>query len=146
MSIRILKKEDFNEKYLALLEQLTQVDKNKILKNDFEKYVDSQNDEWRTFIYEIKTDNDIYIPSGSITVFIEKKIIHGLGKVGHIEDVVCDKNIRGKGIGKKLIDFATNYCYKHGCYKVILDCADHNIGFYEKCGYQHKGSEMAIYF
>jgi len=31
-------------------------------------------------------------------------------------------------------------------YKIILDCSDDNIGFYEKCGLKRVGNEMAIYF
>ena len=133
MSIRILKNEDFNDNYLSLLEQLTSVDKNKINKDDFENYIKSQNHNWRTFVYE---ENNKVL--ASCTILIERKIIHGMGKVGHIEDVVCDKNIRGKGLGRKMIDFATEYCLNQGCYKVILDCADHNVGFYKKCGYEIK--------
>jgi glucosamine-phosphate N-acetyltransferase len=30
--------------------------------------------------------------------------------------------------------------------QVILDCADANVGFYEKCGLERKGVEMAKYF
>ena len=141
MSIRILNENDYSDEYFSLLEQLTSVEKENIKREDFKDYVNSQNDNWRTFVYE-KNGKIL----ASITLFIERKIIHGLGKVGHIEDVVCDKNSRGQGLGKKIIDFATEYCLSQGCYKVILDCADHNIGFYQKCGYEQKGAEMAFYF
>jgi glucosamine-phosphate N-acetyltransferase len=29
-----------------------------------------------------------------------------------------------------------------GCYKVILDCAEHNVAFYERAGLARKGVEM----
>jgi glucosamine-phosphate N-acetyltransferase len=32
---------------------------------------------------------------------IEKKLIHGAGKVGHIEDVVVDETYRGKKLGQR---------------------------------------------
>lgn len=146
MSIRPLNIYDYSDLYLSLLEQLTLVDKSKINKEDFENYVNSQNEEWKTYIYEEKDCFGNSIPLASITILIERKIIHGMSKVGHIEDVVCDKKLRGKGIGKKMIDFATEYCMINGCYKVILDCSEYNIGFYEKCGYKQKGTEMAYYF
>lgn len=145
MSIRPLSINEFNNNYLSLLEQLTTVQKENINKDDFENYVKSQNNNWITFVYEEKINNSTKVLA-SITVLIERKIIHGLGKVGHIEDVVCHELTRGKGIGKKMVDYATEYCLNNGCYKVILDCANHNIGFYEKCGYSIKGSEMAFYF
>lgn len=29
-----------------------------------------------------------------------------------------------------------------GCYKLILDCAEHNVAFYEKCGLTRKEIQM----
>ena len=60
-------------------------------------------------------------------------------------DVVVDKNIRGYGLGKKIIDKAIQYAKNQGCYKIILDCNKDNIKFYEKCGFTHKEYEMVIY-
>jgi glucosamine-phosphate N-acetyltransferase len=31
------------------------------------------------------------------------------------------------------------------CYKTILDCAEHNVKFYEKCGFKLKEVQMVIY-
>lgn len=33
-----------------------------------------------------------------------------------------------------------------GCYKVILDCTEHNVGYYEKCGLTRKEAQMVKYF
>ena len=63
-----------------------------------------------------------------------------------LKDVVCDKAVRGKGLGKKIILAAVGLAHKCGCYKVILDCEESNVGFYEKCGFSRKGVEMAHYF
>ena len=94
-------------------------------------------------------DNNIYnniylacidnIIVGTVTLLIENKIIHNGSKVGHIEDVVVDFNHRKLGIGKLLIDYCLDIAKKEGCYKVILDCDDENIKFYEKCGFKEKG-------
>ena len=35
---------------------------------------------------------------------------------------------------------------KKNCYKVILDCAEHNIAFYEKCDFKRKEVQMVKYF
>lgn len=32
-----------------------------------------------------------------------------------------------------------------GCYKIILDCADHNVPFYEKCDFKKKEVQMVRY-
>ena len=54
--------------------------------------------------------------------------------------------IRGYGLGKKMIEHLSDESKKIGCYKTILDCSDENVGFYEKCGYKRKGAQMAKYF
>lgn len=33
-----------------------------------------------------------------------------------------------------------------GCYKVILDCSEGNVGFYERCGLVRKEVQMVKYF
>ena len=73
---------------------------------------------------------------GSTTLFIELKFIHELGMVGHIEDVVTDKNFQGHGIGKKIILSLLDEAKNRGCYKTILDCDDDLIPFYEKINFQ----------
>ncbi|CCK70597.1 glucosamine 6-phosphate N-acetyltransferase KNAG_0E03390 [Huiozyma naganishii CBS 8797] len=76
------------------------------------------------------------------TLFLEQKLIHGGGLVGHIEDISVSENYQGKSLGKHLIAHLSNVGRDAGCYKVILDCAEKNIGFYEKCGYKRAAIEM----
>ena len=49
------------------------------------------------FVIENKDTNHII---GTLTILIEQKVIHNMGKVGHIEDVVIDNKYRGRGLGK----------------------------------------------
>ena len=44
-----------------------------------------------------------------------------------------------------MIKVLTSLSWDQGCYKVILDCSADNQGFYEKCGYEYKGVQMAYY-
>ncbi len=83
---------------------------------------------------------------GSGTVFVEKKFIHNCANVGHIEDIVVNSEYRGKSLGLRLINVLTQLGKASGCYKVILDCSDKNIPFYEKCGYKKVENEMVIRF
>jgi GNAT superfamily N-acetyltransferase len=89
-------------------------------------------------------DQDQIIGLG--TIFIEHKIIHGLGKVAHIEDIVTDSKFRGQGLGAQIINHLVQQAKIAKCYKVILDCAEHNVGFYTKCGFEQKGVQMVKYF
>ncbi|MEM3170079.1 MAG: GNAT family N-acetyltransferase [Candidatus Nitrosotenuis sp.] len=79
---------------------------------------------------------------GSTTLLIEQKFIHGGGKVGHIEDVVVNKQHQGKGIGEMIIKHVLDYAKKEGCYKTILDCDDKVKPFYEKLGFVHHSNGM----
>lgn len=70
------------------------------------------------------------------TLYIMEKLIHSGGKVGLIEDVAVSKAGRGYGLGKAIIDELVECARLLDCYKVILSCADHNVGFYAKCGFK----------
>jgi len=141
MIFRNLEYDDYGNGYLCLLEQLTEVNPEKITFDDFAYFINNLNYNHRIII--IEKDNKI-IASG--TLFIETKIIHGISKVGHIEDIVVDENTRGLGLGKELISYLYNLAYLEGCYKAILNCKESNCGFYEKCGFEKKEVEMVKYF
>ena len=138
---RLLDKTDFDKKFVELLSQLTET--GNITKESFENQYESMsfNPYHRIYVLE---DNNKIISCG--TLLIEPKFIHNCSNVGHIEDIVVDKNARGRGLGKKIIKFLTEESKKYNCYKVILDCSNDHEKFYEKCGYKLKGKCMAYYF
>jgi glucosamine-phosphate N-acetyltransferase len=137
-TIRPLQQDDYHCGFLQLLEQLTTVHASDITYEDFIE----QFNKMKSNVFVIKDDNKI-IATGSI--FIEEKFIHKLSSVGHIEDVVVDVNYRSKGLGKMIIDHCIKFGKDGGCYKIILDCAQKNIQFYEKCGFENKNVQMSIY-
>lgn len=79
---------------------------------------------------------------GTGTLLIEHKIIHSLGKVGHIEDIVIDNEYRGLGLAKMLIDKLISIGTSENCYKIILDASDDVAGFYEKLGFHKHSNNM----
>ena len=89
-------------------------------------------------------DNDFLIGMG--TLLIENKIIHGGKSVGHIEDIVIDKKYRGQSYGKLLIDYLTEKARDLDCYKVILNCSEDHVAFYEKSGFSQTSVCMSKYF
>lgn len=141
MLIRNLQCNDYNKNYLELLEQLTIVDKENISQVFFNEFIDNLNNNHKIIVLE---ENNKIIATG--TLLIENKLIHGISKVGHIEDIVVDKYCRGKGIGKKIISFLINEAEKNNCYKVILNCKKNFIKFYENCGLIVNESQMVKYF
>ncbi len=74
--------------------------------------------------------------AGTASLFIEPKFIHNGGVVGHIEDVAVHTAYQHHGIGAALVSFLLEACRQAGCYKVILDCDEHVIPFYEKLGFR----------
>jgi len=72
--------------------------------------------------------------------------IHNLGSVGHIEDIAVSKDQQGKKLGLRIIEALDYIAARVGCYKSILDCSEHNEGFYVKCGFRRAGLEMAHYY
>lgn len=83
---------------------------------------------------------------GSIILFVEQKWIHQGGLCGHLETLTVLPNQQGKGVGSKLIQAVTEKARELGCYKVILDCKEELVGFYEKNRFTKKGSFMSVYF
>ncbi|KAJ7621259.1 acyl-CoA N-acyltransferase [Roridomyces roridus] len=92
-------------------------------------------------IVDKKTDKIV----GAGSLFVERKFLHGLSSVGHIEDIAVDKQQQGKKLGLRIIQALTHISESGGCYKTILNCSDDNIPFYVKCGFQRKENEMAKY-
>lgn len=73
---------------------------------------------------------------GTASLFIEPKFIHDGGIVGHIEDVAVHAAYQHHGAGAALVGRLLEVCRKAGCYKVILDCEENVIPFYEKLGFR----------
>ena len=121
------------EQMTALYSQLSTCDE--IDTNLFLQWV-----QYHTIFVDI---DERYNIKGAITVILEQKMIHSGKKVAHIEDLVVDEAVRNYGLGKKLLDIAKRE--SEDCYKIILDCNNENIGFYEKCGFQLKDNHMVLY-
>jgi glucosamine-phosphate N-acetyltransferase len=79
------------------------------------------------------------------TIIIEPKIIHGGRPAGHIEDIVVLEKWRNKGIAKELLKHLREIAIEKKCYKIILDCNDRLVQFYEKSGFSKKGIQMFEY-
>ncbi|KAI3995645.1 hypothetical protein MKX01_027152 [Papaver californicum] len=142
--IRRLDISDKSKGFIELLQQLSVCDSisDEEFKERFEEI--SKNGE-NHLIYVIEDEENKNIIA-TACLFVEKKFIRNCGKVGHIEDVVVDSNARGLKLGQRIVEFLSDKARSMGCYKVILDCDEKNIGFYEKCGFQQKGIEMSMYF
>ena len=135
--VRELKKEDLWNGFLTSLDSLRQtsdIDKSKA-EEIFEK-IDSNPD---YVIAVAELDGKVV---GATTLLLEQKFIHKGGLVGHIEDVVVNKDFQGQKIGEKIMKYLLEIAKNRGCYKTILDCTDDVKPFYEKLGFKQIANEM----
>jgi len=137
LNFRRLEKGDFQKNYLELLKQLTTV-------GDVsqEKY-DTTFDKMGAEVWVIEFEEKII---ASVSLLLEQKIIHECGIVGHLEDVVVDRDYRKYGLGKFIIERIIKIARERGCYKLIGDCKSELLGFYEKNGFESKCVQISIYF
>lgn len=148
MFIRNIQKDDLDIHYFKLLSELspsldidlTEWYKEKIQEN-FDKlwsdFVDNKN-------HHIIVAFSVFSPyvAATASLLIENKIN---GKnAAHIEDVVVSKVYRGLGLGgamiKRLIDVARD----KECYKIILNCSDKNVPFYDHLGFTKIDNGMKL--
>ena len=80
------------------------------------------------------------------TIVYERKFIFNICTLAHIEDVCVAPDFRKYGLGRVIVTKLVEMAKEKGCYKVTLDCADHNVGFYEKCNFEKRGNQMTVYF
>jgi glucosamine-phosphate N-acetyltransferase len=140
--IRFVDIDDYRKGHLLLYKQSFQIEPYEINFHDYIRFIENQKkNNYHIFVCEEK---EKIIASASC--FIETKLLHNFGKVAHIEDLIVDENIRNRGLGKKIINHCIHFARENRCYKIILNCNDNNVKFYEKYNFIRKGNEMAIYF
>jgi ribosomal protein S18 acetylase RimI-like enzyme len=84
-------------------------------------------------------------PSLSILIEENGKIIGSAlgsydGRRGYLQKVVTSKVLRGKGIGKQMVNEVVVRLRKVGAVYVPISVEEKNITFYEKCGFVRKTS------
>ncbi|EPE26497.1 Acyl-CoA N-acyltransferases (Nat) [Glarea lozoyensis ATCC 20868] len=142
-TIRPMRKSDYSRGFLDCLRVLTTVgDISEAAWNERYEWMNTQG---KGGYYLLVIDDGARVV-GTGALIVERKFIHNLGLVGHIEDIAVAKDQQGKKLGLKIIQALDFIAEKVGCYKSILDCSEANEGFYVKCGFKRAGLEMAHYY
>jgi ribosomal protein S18 acetylase RimI-like enzyme len=93
-------------------------------------------------------------PSSTTMVVSEGNTIIGVASIhiiyklsrtlGLIEDVAVNKDHRGKGIGKSLVEKLIEIGKQKNCDKIVLNTSEKNSKFYEKIGFEKNEIQMVI--
>ncbi len=134
--IRECKEGDF-EQVLKLLAQLwpEKVLDRKELQQVFLKGLNS---DFQSYVCAIIEDN--VVGFASLTI---KNSLWQEGYMGHIDELIVDREYRGKGIGSKLVEHIVKTAKHKGCRRVELDSAfdrDEAHKFYEQNGFDNRAS------
>lgn len=114
-TIRPLRRSDYGRGYLDVLRVLTTVGEiSEEQWNQRYEWISSRNDEY--YMLVICDGADRVVGTGSLIV--ERKFIHSLGMVGHIEDIAVEKGQQGKKLGLRIIQALDHVAAQVGCYKV----------------------------
>lgn len=142
--IRELEESDYQLGFLSLLGQLNSYE----YKLSFSEFRDifnritSQKSKFFVLLIEEKL-------VGTLKVIEETKFSDN---VLHIEDVVIDKDYRGRKFGSILVKYviklyqSSNINLNNKFYKIVLSCNPDKVGFYQNCKFINKGNEMCYYF
>lgn len=132
-TIRELRENDLLNGFFESLENLREVGElKKDLKRAKEMLGKITSQGTHVFV-AVKDDGEVI---GSLSLLVEQKFLRNGAKAGHIEDVATRKGYEGMGVGSALVQKAIDEAKKEGCYKVILDCSEDNVAFYENNGFR----------
>ncbi|MEJ2053346.1 MAG: GNAT family N-acetyltransferase [Calditrichaceae bacterium] len=84
---------------------------------------------------------------GTFELLIMDNLAHICSPSAIVEDVVVKTAFRGKGIGKKMMEFAIEESRKSGCYKMVLSSSlsrERAQRFYESLGFKKHGFSFQI--
>ena len=114
-TFRALRRTDYNNSFLTTLQVLTTVgDISASAWNDRYDYMAKHND---TYYILVVCDGEGRIV-GTGALIVERKFIHGLGMVGHVEDIAVAKDQQGRKLGLRVLEALGFVAKEVGCYKV----------------------------
>ncbi|KAN0089618.1 glucosamine 6-phosphate acetyltransferase [Hyaloscypha variabilis] len=146
-TIRPLSRDDYHKGFFACIQVLTSTgDISEARFLERYDYMKSLGVHYFVIIERQEEDGSGGTIVGTGTLMVERKFIHDLGSVAHIEEIAIRKEEQGKGLGLKMLNALSSIAKEVGCYKSILGCSPANEGFYEKCGFKRGGLDMNQYY
>jgi len=97
-------------------------------------------------VYVAENEEDIV---GTFALLIMDNLAHKGTPSGVVEDVAVLTNLQGKGIGKRMMEFAMEKCREAGCYKLTLSSnliRTEAHAFYESLDFEKHGFSFRLIF
>ena len=123
--IRNLQSRDY-QRYLKLIDS-------HVSRDDFNLFINKVLNEQHLILVIIHESGDII---GTGTLLIENKLTHNGCRMGHIENVLIDKQYRSQGLGEKLVRKLINIAKDRSCYRIDLNCNSELKNFYKLNGFK----------
>ncbi|ORY66589.1 acyl-CoA N-acyltransferase [Pseudomassariella vexata] len=142
-NIRPLQRDDYNKGFLDCLRVLTHV--GDVTEAQFQERFDWMVTQGKGVHYILVIEHESRIV-GTGALVVERKFIHDLGSVAHVEEVSILEVFQSKGLGLRLLNALSSVAKNVGCYKSTLGCSEKNEPFYVKCGYDGSGRIMSEYY
>lgn len=84
---------------------------------------------------------------GCFALLVMDNLAHGGAPSAIIEDVVVDRDLRGRGIGRAMMGHAMSLAARAGCYKLVLSSNRSRTDahdFYRSLGFTEHGVSFAV--
>lgn len=128
MEIRII--EHGSPEYAEMVELRNEVLRKPLLLHYTEEYLENEKD--TTLIACFKKER---LVGCCLLRVISEEVIQ-------LQQMAVATGLQGKGIGKKLIEFAEETAINRGFYKLFMHARKSAVGFYKKLGYEVLGDEF----
>jgi GNAT superfamily N-acetyltransferase len=89
------------------------------------------------------------VVAGTVTLILIPNLTHNARPWIQLENMVVDESVRRGGVGRALIEAATDLARRTNAYKIQLQSADHRHGahaFYEASGFKASSLGFRRYF
>jgi GNAT superfamily N-acetyltransferase len=85
---------------------------------------------------------------GTVTLVVVPNLTHYAKPWAQVENIVVDEELRGRGLGRALLERCVELATGYGCYKVQLQSANQRLeahGFYQGFGFQPSSVGFRLY-
>lgn len=111
--------------------------------------------EWVSKFREMDSRSDVHllvaeldgVVSGTCVLYVVPTLGSGVGSISYVDHVVVDEVVRGKGVGRALMDEVVSLVKGAGSYKVFVPSSFSREGahrFYEQVGFEKTGFVFLI--